>query len=340
MGQVNYLTDFQNNRLSENNCCPRNLKAEVRVSHLREKNTGITFPKKTSFQQENGTKPKYEFANPTFKVENPLPSFSPAVPLQQFVKFVQTSSPKLKISEFHGDPLEKPDWSSMFTATIHNAPIHDNAKLSHLKTLVKSEAKAAIAGLGYSGIMHSVAWNALVTIFGRPQTIVNAQMRQIHLSPFINSHESAAILKYAQLITTCVNVLKQFDFTGVFYSESVLNSALRKLPPERKTKWFFLAKSKSYYNADLSKFSKWLKEVAYVHDETMVQFKTPFEKRATGSTEKVKTSTFGANDQGKTRSPSTKQCPLKGGEHKFWMCNKFKQQAVNERYETLKKMKL
>ena len=126
--------------------------------------------------------------------------------------------------------MEWPEWSSLFAATIHNAPIDDNAKMSHLKTLVKGKAKAAIAGLGYSGVMYSEAWNYLVTNFGRPQTIGNAQMKQIHFSPFIKSHDSAAIIKYAQLITTCVNVLKQFGFTGGLYSESVLNSALRKLP--------------------------------------------------------------------------------------------------------------
>ena len=175
--------------------------------------------------------------------------------------------------------MEWPEWSSLFTATIHNAPIDDNAKMSHLKTLVKGKAKAAIAGLGYSGVMYSAAWNALVTNFGRPQTIVNAQMKQIHLSPFIKSHDSAAIIKYAQLITTCVNVLKQFGFTGDLYSESVLNSALRKLPPELKTKWFFLAKSKGYYHADLCKFSEWLNEVAYVHDEMTVQFKSQSQKK-------------------------------------------------------------
>ena len=235
--------------------------------------------------------------------------------------------------------MEWPEWSSLFTATIHNAPIDDNEQMSHLKTLVKGKAKAAIAGLGYSGIMYSAAWNAFVTNFGRTQTIVNAQMKQIHLSPFIKSHDSAAIIKYAQLITTCVNVLKQFGFTGDLYSESVLNSALRKIPPELKTKWFFLAKSKSYYNADLCKFSEWLNEVAYVHDEMMVQFKTPFEKKSTGSTEKVKTSTFAVNDRGKPTPTTTKQCRLKDVQQ-IWMCNKFKQQAVNERYETFKKLKL
>ena len=122
-------------------------------------------------------------------------AFMPSSFVQQPVQIVQTSLPKLKISEFHGDPLEWPEWSSLFTATIHNAPIDDNAKMSHLKTLVKGKAKAAIAGLGFSGTMYNTAWNALVSHFGRPQTIVNAQMKQIHTSPFIKSHDSTAIIK-------------------------------------------------------------------------------------------------------------------------------------------------
>ena len=40
-------------------------------------------------------------------------------------------------------------------------------------------------------------------------------------------------------------MLKQFGFTGDLYSESVLNSALRKLPPELKTKWFSLGRAKA-----------------------------------------------------------------------------------------------
>ena len=53
-----------------------------------------------------------------------------------------------------------------------------NAKMSHVKTLGKGKATAAIAGLGYSGVTYCAAWNTLVTIFRRRQTIVNAQMKQ------------------------------------------------------------------------------------------------------------------------------------------------------------------
>ena len=153
------------------------------------------------------------------------------------------------------------------------------------------------------------------------------------------------------MITTHVNVLKQFGFDGYLYCESVLNSALQKLPPELKTEWFFLAKSKNYYIADLRKFSEWLNEVVYVHDEMMKQFKYPSEKKTSGPGDKGKNTTFttkiqpknttmSSNEQTKLNTTTLKQCPLKEGDQKNWMCNKFKQQNANERYQTLKKLKL
>ena len=186
---------------------------------------------------------------------------------------VQTSSlTKLKMTEFAGDPLEWPEWSSLFNAVIHNAPIDNNAKMSHLKTLVEGKAKAAIAVLGYSGALYHTAWDTLVRNFGRPQTVVNAQMKLIHTYLFIQSLDSAAIIKYAQFITTCVRVLNQYGFTGDLSSESVLNSAVRKLPPEMIAKWLFYAKGLKYQAANFSKFCECLNDVAFVHDELLVQF--------------------------------------------------------------------
>ena len=80
----------------------------------------------------------------------------------------------------------------------------------------------------------------------------------------------------------------------------------------------------------------------------MIQFKFPSEKKTSGPGDKVKNTTFTRNNQPKNTTLSTneqtklnttrlKQCPLKEGDHKIWMCNEFKQQSANERYETLKK---
>ena len=72
-------------------------------------------------------------------------------------------------------------------------------------------------------------------------------------------------------MTYRVNFLNQIGFTGDLYSESVLKSALRKLPPKLKTKWIFLANDKSYCSAMICMFSEWLNKIAYVHDEMLVE---------------------------------------------------------------------
>ena len=65
--------------------------------------------------------------------------------------------------------------------------------------------------------MYSAAWNALVTNFGRPQTIVKAQVKRIHLSPFIKSHDSGyyKVRTNDHYMCQCVEtiqILKRFIF--------------------------------------------------------------------------------------------------------------------------------
>ena len=91
--------------------------------------------------------------------------------------FIRSSLPKLKLAEFSGDPLEWPEWSQLFQATVHAANIDDSVKMNHLKTMVTGKAKEAIAGLGYNAEMYNVAWNVLVRNFGKPQMVVNAQLK-------------------------------------------------------------------------------------------------------------------------------------------------------------------
>ena len=97
--------------------------------------------------------------------------------------FIRSSLPKLKLAEFSGDPLEWPEWSQLFQATVHAANLDDNVKMNHLKTMVTGKAKEAIAGLGYTAEMYNVAWNVLVRNFEKPQMVVNAQLKRIYSFP-------------------------------------------------------------------------------------------------------------------------------------------------------------
>ena len=90
------------------------------------------------------------------------------------------SLPKLTLAEFSGDPLEWPEWSGLFLSTVHAANIDTSLKMNHLKTLVTGKAKEVIAGQGYTRDMYDNAWKTLVAFFGRPQVVVNAQLRRIY----------------------------------------------------------------------------------------------------------------------------------------------------------------
>ena len=68
--------------------------------------------------------------------------------------------PKLKLSSFVVNPLEWPEWSNMFKATVHHRDIPDSKKMSHLKTLLTGKVKSAISGMGYSGDFYAQAWDA------------------------------------------------------------------------------------------------------------------------------------------------------------------------------------
>ena len=45
--------------------------------------------------------------------------------------YIRSSLPKLKLAEFSGDPLEWPEWSQLFEATVHAANIDDSVKMNH-----------------------------------------------------------------------------------------------------------------------------------------------------------------------------------------------------------------
>ena len=143
--------------------------------------------------------------------------------------------PKSVLDKFSGDPLEWPEWSGQFLATVDQGGVADSVKMKYLKTLVSGKAKAA--GMGYSGAMYQVAWQILEHDFGRPELIVNAQLRKLHSHPFIKPHDSLEIIKFSQVVSGCVNVLSQFGYQSDLGSESGLNSVVRKLPIELKNKW-------------------------------------------------------------------------------------------------------
>ncbi|MCG8432151.1 MAG: hypothetical protein MJA29_13400, partial [Candidatus Omnitrophica bacterium] len=60
-------------------------------------------------------------------------------PLQSW--YFGKSLPKLQLPQFDGDPLKWSDWYGMFQAMVHNTPMSDTEKLTHLQNSCIKRAK-------------------------------------------------------------------------------------------------------------------------------------------------------------------------------------------------------
>ena len=218
--------------------------------------------------------------------------------------YIRSSLPKLKLAEFSGDLLEWPEWSQLFQATVHAANIDDSVKMNHLKTMVTGKANEAIAGLKYTAEMYNVAWNVLVRNFGKPQMVVNAQLKRIYSFPPMKPYDGAALIKFARIVSSCVNVLTQFNYVGDLNSEGVLGSATRKLTTDMKTKWVTYVKQMNLYQPGLAVFSEWLNEIADVQDELLLSSNPNAERAKTSYKEKAKGSTFATSATNTARDNS------------------------------------
>ena len=107
-----------------------------------------------------------------------------------------SSLPKLKLNNFDGNPLEWPEWSSMFIATVDQRPIPDSEKMSHLKTLLTGKARSAISGMGYSGQFYGAAWS------------IYAQLESLRKASQVKPHDSTGLISFSVIVSNFVNVLK------------------------------------------------------------------------------------------------------------------------------------
>ena len=198
-------------------------------------------PKKSLEFDANAFAPSSAYAAAVNPVA-PTPVPTSALPLTSTPAFAPIASvsmklPKIVLNKFHGDPLEWPEWSGKFLATVDESGISDSNKMKHLKSLLNGKAKAAIEGMGVSGQMCRVAWQTLEHDFGRPELVVNAQLRKIHGYSFITLHDSLEIVGYSQIVSGCVNVPSQYGYESDIKSKSVMSSAERRLSRELQNKW-------------------------------------------------------------------------------------------------------
>ena len=215
--------------------------------------------------------------------------------------------PKLKLTEFSGDPLEWPEWAEVFDVNVHQKRLSDTEKMLYLNISFTGQTKAAISGRGFSSQAYYQAWDILCKKFGRPRVIIESQLKKIHTHPPVRHDDSSSIDRFSNVVTNTVNVLTRSGFQHDLESEGGLSSTTRKLSPQLKEKWLRHLQDDRLLAANLIVFKDWLESNAFIHEDLLAQINLKFQ-----GLEKSKTSTFSSNADDSMK-PKNSECPLKDG---------------------------
>ena len=246
--------------------------------------------------------------------------------------------PKLKLTEFSGDPLEWPEWSGLFDVVVHQKPISDTEKMQYLNTSLTGQAKAAMSGMGFSSQSNYHAWDILCEKYGRSDVIVNAQFKKIHTHRPIRHDNSTSIVRFANVVTNVVNTLTQLGYTSDLEAEAGLSSTTRKLSPQLREQWLQYMQDRRLLRGNLIVLKEWLASKAVIHENLLAQTSS-FDRNKYQSRDKRKTSTFASNAEESSKHKNF-ECPFKNGQHPIWTCKKCKSMKVNERQEHVQKLGL
>ena len=114
-------------------------------------------------------------------------SNSSPLPVNESVK---VKLPKLEISKFNGDVIDRQGYWDQFCSAIHeNNSISDIDKFSYLKTFLCDSAIATISGLSLSAVNYVPAIELLKGRYGNSQVLVSAYMKKFVLLPKIKNDD-------------------------------------------------------------------------------------------------------------------------------------------------------
>ena len=147
--------------------------------------------------------------------------------------------------------------------------------------------------------------------------------------------DGAALIKFLRIVSSCVNLLTQFNYVGDLNSEGVLGSATRKVTLDMKTKWLTYVKRMNLktkwltyvkrmnlYQPGLAVLIEWLNVITVVQEELILSSNPNADHAKPNYKEKAKGSTFvtSAINTASDNSKNQRECALKDDKHQKRKC--------------------
>ena len=93
------------------------------------------------------------------------------------------SLPKLELPRFDGNPLEWPTFISLFKCLVHDQPLTDTQRMTHLQRALAGNAKKAVGGMLTHGHLYREALKELEEQFGSEESVAGAYLKTIFDHP-------------------------------------------------------------------------------------------------------------------------------------------------------------
>ena len=255
----------------------------------------------------------------------------------------QRSLTNLKMREFDGNPLERPEWGEMFLSMIDSSPLTNDEKMGHLRSLVNFNAKRAIARLGFSGAMCQQAWKTLQRKFGQPNLIVSTHLAKIQTLPAISHHDSLALIEFVDSIAAFVRNLQQSGYSNDLFSSRNLDTAVGKFPTKIKRRWFAFVerlirrhKLPNFMELNERLVNSSSVSGTSVFSDSNSTNRESNEKRVDAKKSKRPQGSFLNATKDSTKLSS--KCPVDNQSHRTWNCEKCKTMSLDERYAAKKEI--
>ncbi|KAK3739937.1 hypothetical protein QZH41_015978, partial [Actinostola sp. cb2023] len=145
--------------------------------------------------------------------------------------------PRLKLPHFSGDPLEWPQFIALFKCLVHDQPLTDTQRMTHLQSALTGDAKKAIGGMLNHGHLYKAALTELEAQFGSEEIVARAFMKTVFDHPKVPEGDLTQLRSFYNTLHVAVVTLNSLGYVHDLSSTVTTQRVLQKLPNLLKERW-------------------------------------------------------------------------------------------------------
>ena len=157
-------------------------------------------------------------------------------------------------------------WFGLFEATIHNQPISDAEKMTHLQVLTTGKANQAISGYSCNSAMYKAALHELRRRYRQPDIIINDFVNRLQSFKQPSTHHRDSYMELSIFISNLLETFRTLGFKDDLNSTIYVQFAVSKLQHHQQLQWTQCITAQNIEQPNLIAFNDWIRQFALACD--------------------------------------------------------------------------